>query len=93
MKKTSISGLIDDTMPRNTLELYFDANTVNLEFVPAKVLDVQDQTPVLTYTVYQTYFSERDFEESRFLSKVVRKCLLFNTLLLIFFPILLHLKS
>ena len=61
-------GLIDDTMPQNTLELYFDASTVNLEFVPAKVLDVQ--APVLTYSVYQMYFSERDFNEDHFLTKL-----------------------
>ena len=66
-------GWMEDNMPQNTLKLYFDASTVNLEFMPAKVLDVQ--APVLTYSVYQMYFSERDFNEEHFLLSLSTKML------------------
>lgn len=71
--KYPVPGWMEDNMPQNTLKLYFDASTVNLEFMPAKVLDVQ--APVLTYSVYQMYFSERDFNEDHFLLELSSKML------------------
>ena len=42
------------------------------------MLDAQNQSPVLTYSVYQMYFSERDFDERRFLSKLSTSMLQLN---------------
>ena len=42
------------------------------------MLDAKDQSPVLTYSVYQMYFSERDFDETRFLSTLSTNMLQLN---------------
>ena len=69
--KYPVPGLNDDEkVAQNMLDLFFDANTVRLEFAPAKVLNIRNQSPVLTYSIYQLYFSERDFDEARYLSKL-----------------------
>ena len=70
--------ILNEQSPQNTLDLYFDSSIVSLEFAPAEVLDAQNQSPVLTYSVYQMYFSERDFDESRFLSKLSTSMLQLN---------------
>ena len=69
--KYPVPGLSNenDKVAQNMLDLSFDSNTLHLEFAPAKVLNIRNnQSPVLTYSIYQLYFSERDFDEARYLS-------------------------
>ena len=60
-------------------------NEILLEFQPAKVATPDAGKPILTYSVYQYYAMERNFDEDSFLSLLTHKMLLLvSTYLLLY---------
>ena len=51
-------------------------NEILLEFQPAKVATPDAGKPILTYSVYQFFAMERNFDEDSFLSLLTHKMLL-----------------
>ena len=58
---------------QNGLGLYYDSDRLILEFNRANVLGhpaSNSESPILTYSVYQRYLSEQDYDEENFLSSL-----------------------
>ena len=51
-------------------------NEIEIEFQPSKVASPDAGKPILSYSVYQYYALERNFDEDSFLSLLTHKMLL-----------------
>ena len=67
-KEYPVPGYVSRSPNQNTLQLSYDANTVEMEFGLASTLESLEESAVLSYAVYQHYLTEQNLDEQSFLS-------------------------
>ena len=70
--KHPVPGLASNSTQGNALNLTYDGDVVTLDFSLGKALNSSggESGPILTYSIYQHYLTERDYDQDRFLSEL-----------------------
>jgi hypothetical protein len=66
--KYPVPGFHNNSEAKNALHVTWGMNTVSVEFDNAAFLN--NSSPIITYSVYQHYLSERNFDKDNYLSKL-----------------------
>ena len=72
-EKHPIPGYFNNCSSNNELKIEYSMDSITLEFLPARLTSSNEGTPILTYSIYQHYLSERNFEMDTFLAQLTNR--------------------